>query len=189
MSEEKKEIFKIKNNYNMKSIAESDAIRIILKKFKIYDEDAEKKLTFKPHQINENNRVQIVPWESEHTQLLQRSGYLVIENDIEELKKRRVPVGTSVDGRQEIKLRFCKSDVVEHKRQIGLIFKGSFLIRMINMRNNGQRLTGLAKIQKKIRENIDDYIEPSRKNDFKYKLCKASARTSLETWVNKFRVF
>ena len=99
MSEEKKEIFKIKNNYNMKSIAESDAIRIILKKFKIYDEDAEKKLTFKPHQINENNRVQIVPWESEHTQLLQRSGYLVIENDIEELKKRRVPVGTSVDGR------------------------------------------------------------------------------------------
>ena len=49
MSEEKKEIFKIKNNYNMKSIAESDAIRIILKKFKIYDEDAEKKLTFKPH--------------------------------------------------------------------------------------------------------------------------------------------
>ena len=93
----------------------------------------------------------------------------MIENDIEELKKRRVPVGTSVDGRQEIKLRFCKSDVVEHKRQIGLIFKGSFLIRMINMRNNGQRLTGLAKIQKKIRENIDDYIEPSRRNDFKYK--------------------
>ena len=41
ISEERKELFHVKNNYNMKRIAETDTIKILLKKFKIYDEDAE----------------------------------------------------------------------------------------------------------------------------------------------------
>jgi hypothetical protein len=48
ISEERKELFHVKNNYNMKRINETDTLKIILKKFKIYDEDAEQKLTFKP---------------------------------------------------------------------------------------------------------------------------------------------
>jgi len=146
----------------MKRIADTDSIKVILKKFKIYDEDADKKLTFKPHQINTYDRVQIVPWESEHTNMLQRSGYLVIENDIEELKKR----DASTIKSNEIKLNYCKKDMVEHKRQLGLIFKGSFLFKMINMRNNGMRFQGLARIQKLISDNIDDYIDPADKHDY-----------------------
>lgn len=53
MSEERKEIFQMKNNFNLQRIAESDGLLIVLRKFKIYDENAEEKLTFQPHQINE----------------------------------------------------------------------------------------------------------------------------------------
>jgi hypothetical protein len=162
ISEERRELFHVKNNYNMKRIADTDSIKVILKHFKIYDEDAEKKLTFKPHQINCYERAQIIPWESEHTNLLQRSGYLVIENDIEELKKR----DASRMKLNEIKINYAKKDMVEHKRQLGLIFKGSFLFKMINMRNNGMRLTGLARIQKLISDNIEDYIDPADKHDY-----------------------
>lgn len=45
------------------------------------------KLTFKHQIINENKRNEIVPWESQHTPALQKSRYLVIENDVEQLVK------------------------------------------------------------------------------------------------------
>ena len=79
ISEDRKELFQFKNAYNMKRMQETDAITIILKKFKIYDAEAEEKLTFKPEQINQRDMNQIAPWESEHATLLQRSGYVVID--------------------------------------------------------------------------------------------------------------
>jgi hypothetical protein len=45
--------------------------------------EGEKKLTYKHSIINEHKRNEIVPWKSKHFLSLQRSKYLVIENDIE----------------------------------------------------------------------------------------------------------
>lgn len=82
-SEQRKEIFQIKNDFNIQLIQKTNKQVELMKKFGIYD--TEEKLTFKHHNVKESKRHEIVPWESKHYLSLQRSKYLVIENDIERL--------------------------------------------------------------------------------------------------------
>lgn len=71
-----------------------------------------------------------MPWESEHTTALQRSKYLVIENDVEQLNKT---YRGGNDIAKKFTLRYCLPDEVMRKKKKSLMFKTSFLIKVKNL--------------------------------------------------------
>ena len=60
----------------------------------------------------------------------------------------------SCNPKNPILLRYCPPNEVNQKRQQLLIFQGSFLLKMNNLKQQGQRLKNMDKLQKWLIQNI-----------------------------------
>ena len=73
---------------------------------------------------------------------MQRSGYIVVDSDINEIKKRKLNLFKKDKEVEPVKVRYCKAQEIMRKNNLGLVFKATFLIRLINMKNKGSMLHG-----------------------------------------------
>ena len=64
----------------------------------------------------------------------------MVDSDINEIKKRKLNLFKKNDPNQEVKVRYCKAQEIMRKNNLGLVFKATFLIRLINMKNKGSML-------------------------------------------------
>jgi len=86
---ERKQYFNLQNNFHMTRIADDDKQVQLLKTLGIYSDETylKKDLVFR-HQVVNQQKKQIKPNDSSHNMMLQRSKYLIIENDVNYLRKQ-----------------------------------------------------------------------------------------------------
>ena len=106
---------------------------------------------------------------------LQRSKYIVVENNLERLKMEfKDQIGKPKDTTKKrsrtqslsegLNLRYCLPEEVNRKRQKYLIFKGQFLAKIQHIRSLGQSVQSLAKIYGYIDRNIDQLFEETNRS-------------------------
>ena len=106
---------------------------------------------------------------------LQRSKYIVVENNLERLKMEfKDQIGKPKDSTKKrsrtqslsegLNLRYCLPEEVNRKRQKYLIFKGQFLAKIQHIRSLGQSVQSLAKIYGYIDRNIDQLFEETNRS-------------------------
>ena len=83
ISDDKKEFFYSKNQNNLENFKKTNFKQMLKDKF--FGSEKERKMTFKHAIVNQKEFNQIDHYESEHTQHVQRSKYLIIDNDVEDL--------------------------------------------------------------------------------------------------------
>ena len=92
-----------------------------------------------------------------HTIALQKSRYLVIENDINQLMKTFK--GNIKDAHKDLTLRYCLDEEVNRKNKKSLIFKTGFLVKVKNLQNNGEKLKLCHRIDMWLDDNIDEFTQ------------------------------
>ena len=100
------------------------------------------KQVFKHTVVNKKEKNEINHLASEHPVSLQKSEYIMIENDIERIRKQyeHFQQATTDEQRNEwqqlcgysgkLNLRFCHEDEVLKKRKLFLVFKAAFLAKL-----------------------------------------------------------
>jgi hypothetical protein len=59
---------------------------------------------------------------------------------------------------------------IKHKNNLGLVFKATFLVRLINFKNKSSLMFGYYHLKKCIEEDVENYMEPKDwKNEVKRK--------------------
>ena len=142
ISDEKKEFYYAKNKINLENFQKYDVKSKL--EDRVFGPEGGGKLTFKHAVVNEKEFNQIDHHASEHTQQVQRSQYLMIDNNVETLLHQHKGeqnlaknsytnqvenLKNVMSSNEKIKLRykFCKSEDVNQKRQNILVFKSKFL--------------------------------------------------------------
>lgn len=142
-SDAKRDFFSVKNKLSLARIQDDDVIRKVLLKVGIDEEAAaETKHVFKHTVINRKEENEINHLASEHPCSLQRSEYIVVENDLDRIRRQyeHFQGGKSEEQRKawaelcgysgKLNLRFCHEDEVLKKRMLFLVFKAVFLAKM-----------------------------------------------------------
>ena len=111
-----------------------------------------------------------------HSMNLQRSKYLVIQDDIDQIQKDLDRTGTSTynidttkhyysSNNDKVNLCYMLPTKVNQKRRRFLMFKGHFMAQMNSLKSNGQKIQTTGKIESWIESNIDALYEDFQNGD------------------------
>lgn len=167
-SDAKRDFFSLKNKLTLARIQDDDVTRKLLLSIGIDEElNSATKQVFKHSVVNQKESNEINHLASEHPCSLQRSEYIMIENDMERIRRQyeHFQGGKSEEQRQQwaelcgysgkLNLRFAHEDEVLKKRMLFLVFKAAFLAKLKAQMQNGRSQFVLKKLSAWISDNID----------------------------------
>ena len=116
---------------------QSDTLHKTLTSIGIYNYDG--KMSFKHQVVNQQDEFDVKPWESYHNMSLQTSKFITLDHDVRHLKKvyNHELQQQTQDKKNEVIPRFCPRNEVEKKNDKKVTFKGAFLAKILNLKQNG----------------------------------------------------
>ena len=89
--------------------------------------------------INDEVNGDIDVFKSQHTMALQRSKYIRIENDVDQIKKKFEILDENMSkvNQFELDMRFCPTDEVNMARNKACIFKAKYMVQLKSLKTNG----------------------------------------------------
>lgn len=181
---EKKTFAIFKNQYRLNFYQQNNFKKQMLMKLGLIDNPKlEVKLALKYQQINQIQTNQINHHLSTSAMNLQRSRYVVIDDDVTRLQRHFTIQGVnqqnelklqeaisgctahaklSADFRNETRnliLRYCPDTEINQKRQENLLVKSTFLNKIYFMKILGKKLVLMERIDKYIQDHIDDLYQ------------------------------
>ena len=134
ISDERNEFFFSKNSVKVEQFKSYSVKEKVINK--LLKDDC--KATFKYEVVNKKYSVDIDYNESDHTMALQRSQYLVIDQEVNSLIKRKPKIkqgstGTSMGiecQETNVDILFCHQRIIGNQRQQQIVFKAAFLLKL-----------------------------------------------------------
>ena len=118
-------------------------------------------MNFKRQAMSQQGNQDIKPWESYHNTSLQDSKFITLDHDMRHLKKvfRHSLTNGSQDKKNEVVPRFCPQKEVDKKNDQKLVFKGAFLAKILNLKQNGQKTQVMTRVNEWISENLESLYQ------------------------------